>query len=193
MSVKTTLTTPALLKILPSVQMKFYYWLAITKNSKRDQPSGKNLIGPFLPCSECALFDGQLNCPRPALGKIEVFESPVLTTPSLKARPAMWCPQGDPGTLSEKSAELQRSNSKDSAMFLLCTMTPSWMTLPLWEICLSKKLGRISGALRNIMLTNIQGQDTGRAPSTSPPSFRQAALSQMNQISEGLHWGVSIR
>lgn len=29
----------------------------------------------------------------------------------------MWCPQGDPGTLSEKSAKLQRSNSKDAAMF----------------------------------------------------------------------------
>lgn len=94
------------LKILPSVQMKFYYWLAIVENSKRDQPSGKNLIGPFLPCSEYALFDGQLNCPRPALGKTEIFESPVLTTPSLKARPATWCPQGDPGTLSENSAKL---------------------------------------------------------------------------------------
>ncbi len=94
------------LKMLLSVQMKFYYWLAIVKNSKRDQPSGKNLIGPFLPCSEYALFDDQLNCPRPALGKTEIFESPVLTTPSLKAIPAMWCPQGDPGTLSEKSAKL---------------------------------------------------------------------------------------
>lgn len=114
-------------KKLLSVQMKFYYWVAIMENSKRHQPSGKNLIGPFLLCSECALFDGQLNCPRLALGKTEIFESPVLTTPSLKAKPATWCPQGSPDTLLKKSAKLLRSNSKDAAMFLLWTMTPSWM------------------------------------------------------------------
>lgn len=52
-------------------------------------PLEKILIGLFLPCSEYALFDGQLNCRRPAFGKTGVFESLVLTTPGLKARPAL--------------------------------------------------------------------------------------------------------
>lgn len=46
------------------------------EKSKGDQPSGKNLIGLFLPCPEYALFDGQLNCPRPALGETEIFLKP---------------------------------------------------------------------------------------------------------------------
>lgn len=99
------------------------------------------LIGLFLPCSEYALFDGQLNCRRPALGKTGVFESLVLTTPGLKARPVLWCPKGDPGTLSEKWAKLQSSNSKDWAVFLLSTMKCSWMTLLRWEILFVREIG----------------------------------------------------
>lgn len=55
------------------------------ENISGTSPRGKILISLFLPCSENAVFDDQLNCPKPALGKTEVFESPVLSTPSLGA------------------------------------------------------------------------------------------------------------
>lgn len=59
----------------------------------KDQPLVKDLIGPLLPCSESVLFDGQSDCPRPAVGNIEMFESPAPTSP----------PQGDLSALSQNS------------------------------------------------------------------------------------------
>lgn len=41
-------------------------------------------------------------------------------------------------------------------------MTPSWITVQLWEICLSKKSGRASEALWSFMLTNNQGRSRHR-------------------------------
>lgn len=131
-----------------------YFCFNLPSWSRRSgpRPQEKTLMGLFLPCSHMATASP----PQACLGKTEVFESLVLTAPSLEAGPALRCPKGRLGRCVCKEIRFK-------AAPLRTTPPRSFFFFP--QV---REKGDAYLELRGtVKLTNTQGQDRGHA-STSP-------------------------